>query len=72
MCECIVESVELTLTLSVIDMISHVVIGIYKDSRRQSERDLLDLGAFRNEIMLVKPLKAKDFLPNILCVLSIV
>ena len=49
-------------------MISHVVVGIYKDSRRQIERDFLDLDPFRNGLMLAKYLKAKEIFSQIYCV----
>ena len=42
------------------DMISHVVAGIYKDSRHQSERDLPDMSPFRNGLNAVAKLKAKE------------
>ena len=44
--DCITEGMELTFTSSVMDMISHVVVGIHQNPRRQSERDTPDLGSF--------------------------
>ena len=68
LCEYIIESMELKFTLSAIDMISHVVVGIYKDSRRQSEHDLPDLDPFRNGLTSIKSLKDKEiFLEYIVC-----
>ena len=60
LCEYIAEIMTLTCTLSEIGMISHIVVGIYKDSRYQSERDLPDLGSFRNGLIYVKSLNAKE------------
>jgi hypothetical protein len=51
---------ELTFTQSGLDQISHFVVGIYNDSRRQSERDIPDLGPFKHGLMSVKTLKAKE------------
>ena len=42
------------------DMISHVVAGVYKDSRHQSERGLPDMSPFRNGLNAVAKLKAKE------------
>ena len=41
-------------TTSAIDLISDVAVVIYKHSRRQSERDLPDLGSFRHRLMSIK------------------
>ena len=54
--------------LSAIDVISYVVVGIYNDSRRQIERDLPDLGPFRDGLVPVKSLNAKDIFSQIYCV----
>ena len=54
-------------TNSAIDLVLSVVIGIYNDSRRQSECDLPDLGPFRNGLMSVKVLKAKERFARIYC-----
>ena len=48
---------EMMFTTSVMDLIYDVTIGIYEHSRRQSERDLPDLGLFRHGLMSVKQLK---------------
>ena len=55
-------------TVSSLDLISHVAVVTYEDSRRQSERDLPDLGPFRNELMSGKSLKAKEIYSRIYCV----
>ena len=68
LCEYIAERMDLLFTKSVIDLVSSVVIGIYNDSRRQNERDLLDLGSFRNGLMSVKALKAKERFARIYCI----
>ena len=38
LCEYISEGLKITFTNSTIDIISHVVVGIYEDSHQQSER----------------------------------
>ena len=48
--------------------ISHVVAVVYNDSRRQSERDIPDLGSFKHGLMSVKSLKVKEMLSRICCV----
>ena len=45
-CEYIAEGAKSTFTASAMYMMSHIIVGIYEDSRRQSERDLPDLGLF--------------------------
>ena len=39
----------------------------YKDSRQQSERDVPDLDPFRNSLISIKSLKAKERFSRILC-----
>ena len=68
LCEYIAEGMDLLFTKSATDLVSSVVIGIYNDCRRQSERDLPDLGPFRNGIMSVKALKAKERFARIYCI----
>ena len=60
LCDYILESIELMFTQTSMDMISHVVAGIYKDSRHQSERGLPDMSPFRNGLNAVAKLKAKE------------
>ena len=60
LCQYITKGIDLLFTKSAIDLVSSVVIGIYNDSRRQSERDLPDLSPFGNGLMSVKALKAKE------------
>ena len=67
LCDYIAEGMELTFTPGSMDLISHVVVGIYEDSRRQSERDLPDLGPFRHGLMSVKSLKAKERFSRVYC-----
>ena len=67
LCEYIAEGMEMIFTQSALDLISHVIVGIYEDSRRQSERDLPDIGPFRNGLMSVKSLKAKERFARVYC-----
>ena len=60
LCDYIAEGMHFLFTKSAIDTISQVVVGIYADSNRQSERDLPDMGPFRNGLIDVKVLKAKE------------
>ena len=60
LCDYILEAIELMFTQTSMDMISHIVAGIYKDSRRQSERGLPDMSPFRNGLNAVAKLKAKE------------
>ena len=60
LCEYIDEEMELTFTASATNLVSHVVVSIYTDPRRQSERDMPDLGPFRHGLMSVKSLKVKE------------
>ena len=68
LCEYIVEGMDLLFTKSAIDLVSSVVIGIYNNSNRQSERDLSDLELFINGLMSVKALKAKERFARIYCI----
>ena len=47
-------------TQTSMDSISSVIAGIYRDNRRQSERDLPNIGAFRNGLTSVAKLKATE------------
>ena len=67
LCDYIADGMELTFTPGSMDLISNVVVGIYEDSRRQSERDLPDLGPFRHGLMSVKSLKAKERFSRVYC-----
>ena len=60
LCDYIAEAIELMFTQTSMDQISHVVAGIYKDSRRQSERSLPNMSPFRNGLNSVAKLKAKE------------
>ena len=52
-------------TQSALDLISQVVVDIYKYSRRQSERDIPDLGIFKDGLMSVIELNEKERLSRI-------
>ena len=60
---------DLTFTHSDWDLLSHVVVSIYKDSKLQIERDVLGIGPFKNGLMSVKLIKATEVLSRIYCVL---
>ena len=45
-------------TQTSMDNISSGITGIYRDNRGQSERDLPNIGAFRNELSSVEKVKA--------------
>ena len=67
LCEYISEAIDLIFTQTCIEMISQVVVGIYRDSKRQSERDLPDIGPFKTGLNSVKSLKAKERFARIYC-----
>ena len=67
LCEYISEAIDLIFTQTCMEMISQVVVGIYRDSKRQSERDLPDIGPFRSGLNSVKSLKAKERFARIYC-----
>ena len=60
LCEYIADAIDLMFTQSSMDRISSVIAGIYRVNRRQSERDLPNIGAFRNGLTSVAKLKAKE------------
>ena len=60
LCDYIEEVIELMFTQISIVQISHIVAGIYKDSRRQSERALPDMSPFRNGLNSIAKLKVKE------------
>ena len=47
------------------NLIYHVVVGIYQDSRRKSERSLLGLGPFYHRLMSVKSPKIKEIFSRV-------
>ena len=49
-------------------LISNTAIKIYEISRRQSERDLPDMGPFRKGLFSVKSLKAKERFARLYCI----
>lgn len=54
-------------TQSALDSISYFRVGIHEDSKRQSERDLPDIGPFCTGLMSVKSLKAKERFARVYC-----
>ena len=60
LCEYLAEAVDLIFTQTSLDSISYVVAGIYRDNRRQSERDVPSIVAFRNGLTSVAKLKATE------------
>lgn len=60
LCKYIAEGMDMLFTKASMDMISNVIVGIYNDARRQSERDLPYIGPFRNGLVKIKALKAKE------------
>ena len=68
LCEYIAEGMDMLFTKTSMDMFSSVIVGIYNDARRQSERDLPDIGPFRNGLVSIKALKAKERFTRIYCV----
>ena len=67
LCEYIAESMELIFTDASMYLISQTVVGIYENSRRQSERDLPDMGPFKKGLFSVKSLKAKERFARLYC-----
>ena len=67
MCEYIEKRMELKSIFSTIDIIAHIMVIIYKDSQCQSECDLSDLRPFRNGLMSVTSLNAKEIFSWIYC-----
>ena len=49
-------------------LISNTTIKIYEKSRRQSERDLPDMGPFKKGLFSVKSLKAKERFARLYCI----
>ena len=56
------EEIKLMFTQTSMDQISHVVAGIYKDSRCQSDRSLPDMSPFRNGLNSIAKLKEEKTL----------
>ena len=61
------EGMELSFTASVMDLISHVVVGIYQYSCRKSEQDMPELGPFQHGLMSAKSLNAKRRVSRVYC-----
>ena len=68
LCEYVAESLDVFFTNSVLDIISYTVVGIFHNSHRQSERNLPGLGPFRQGLMSVKSLKAKERFARVYCI----
>ena len=68
LCQYITDSMELIFTESSMYLISNTAIKIYEISRRQSERDLPDMGPFRKGLFSVKSLKAKERFARLYCI----
>ena len=68
MCEYVAESLDVLFTNASLDIISYTVVGIYHNSHRQSERNLPGLGPFRQGLMSVKSLKAKERFARVYCI----
>jgi hypothetical protein len=67
LCMYIADSIEITFTQSAIDLISQTVVGIVLNHRRQSERDLPNLSTFKQGLISVKSLKAKERFARVYC-----
>ena len=67
LCDYIAKCMELTYKACAMDLISHVVVGIPQNSRRQSERDIIDLGPFQHGLVSIKSLKAKERFSRVYC-----
>ena len=68
LCQYITDSMELIFTESSMYLISNTAIKIYEISRRQSERDLPDMGPFKKGLFSVKSLKAKERFARLYCI----
>ena len=60
LCEYVADAVECLFTQSCIDIISKTVSGIVSYSQRQSERNLPNITTFKQGLLSVKSLKAKE------------
>ena len=60
LCDYISEALDLMFTQSTLDVISTTIAGIYQDSKRQSERSIPSITAFRNGLNTTAKLKAKE------------
>ena len=68
MCEYVAESLDVLFTDASLDIISYTVVGIYHNSHRQSERNLPGIGPFRQGLMSIKSLKAKERFARVYCI----
>ena len=67
MCVYVAESLEKLFTKSSLDLISNTVIGIVEQAHRQSDRDIPDIRPFRQGLMSVASLKAKERFARVYC-----
>ena len=58
---------DMIFTQSAMDSIPYFIVSIFEDSKRQSEHDLPDIGPFRNGLMSIKSLKAKERFARVYC-----
>ena len=68
LCEYVAEGLECIFTQSCMDIISNTLVGILSESKRQSERNMPELSAFKLGLMSVKSLKAKERFARVFCV----
>ena len=68
LCEYIAEALDNIFTASAMDVISRTLVGIISEGKRQSERDMPNLGPFKLGLMSVKSLKAKERFARVFCV----
>lgn len=68
LCEYIAEAMDNIFTATAMDVISRTLVGIISEGRRQSERDMPNLGPFKLGLMSVKSLKAKERFARVFCV----
>lgn len=68
LCEHISEGMDVIFIQCGLDLISHVIVRICKDSRRQSERDFPDTVSFHNCFIYVKSLKVKERFAHVYCI----
>ena len=68
LCDYIAEGMDLIFTQNSIGIISNTVVGIVSTSSRQSERNVPNLGPFKQGLMAVKTLKAKERFSRVYCI----
>ena len=68
LCEYIADSFNLIFTNIPQDLFSSTISGIIQNSKRQSERDIPNLNAFKNGLMSVASLKATERYGRVFCI----